>query len=149
MIGQVQIVDAAQFDPSHWGDWGDYGIKLLGAGGVGILLREVVKQIFARASQQDENRRTTRADQATQIATLVARVDVLDARVEAERQRSNQLFAANAELRAENIGLRQRYHRLLSWLSAQPGLPSPPSWLYETVDGPTRSSAMPQSPEGG
>ncbi len=140
----MQVSQAQQMDPSTWGD---YAVKLLGAGGVAMLIREVIKQTFARAGQNDENRRLTRADQAAQIATLIARVDVLDERIEAERQRSNRLFAENAELKAENIGLRERYHRLLNWLSVQPGLPTPPAWLYERLDGPTARDIVPQPPE--
>lgn len=140
----IHLHPAQQIDPSTWGD---YAVKLLGAGGVAMLLREVVKQIFVRASQNDENRRITRADQAAQIANLIARVDVLDARVDAERKRANELFAVNAELRAENTGLRTRYHNLINWIAQQPGLPDPPSWLYERVEGPTMREAAPKQPE--
>lgn len=143
MIGasRMQIPD---IDPPTWGG---YIVQLIGAGGVGLLLREIVKQVFARANKGDDNAVLARADLRQQVATLITRVDTLDTRVEAERQRANLLFAENAELRAENRGLRDRYHRLINWIAQQPGLPTPPPWLYEGVPGPTQRDATPKPPE--
>lgn len=144
MIGRhrMQLPD---LDPPSWGG---YVVQLVGAGGIGLLLRELVKQTFARANKQDDHAVIARGDLRQQVADLIVRVDTLDARVEAERQRANRLFEENAELKAENRGLRDRYHRFLNWVSVQPGLPTPPPWLYEPVSGPTARDAMPKPPEG-
>ena len=135
----LQISRLDQIDPSSWSDdW----IKLLGAGGVGLLLREIIKQVFARANKGDDNAARLRGDLRAQVAELIERVDVLDARVEAERQRANVLFAENAQLRAENGQLRSRYHNFINWVAAQPGLPTPPPWLYERIEGLTADEAQ-------
>lgn len=140
----VYLQEASGGDPSSWVG---YATQLIGAGGVGFLLREIVKQIFARANKSDDNAVIARADLRTQVANLVTRVDTLDARVETERQRANTLFAENAELKAENRGLRSRYHRLLGWLQTVESLPDLPSYLREPVEGPTMRDAIPPLPD--
>jgi ABC-type phosphate transport system auxiliary subunit len=129
-----QIVEAQQIDPSSWVD---HAVQLLGAGGVALLLREIVKQIFARANKQDDNAGVLRADLRQQVSDLVLRVDTLTRRLDEAQARENRLFEENAELKAENRGLRDRYHRLINWIAQQPGLPTPPPWLYESTPGPT------------
>jgi hypothetical protein len=141
------VLQASPVDPNNWGGWGDYAVQLVGAGGIGLLLREIVKQIFARANKGDDNAVLVRADLRQQVAALITRVDTLDARVEAERQRANLLFAENAELKAENRGLRDRYHRLLSWLQGIESLPALPPYLTGSVEGPTAREGVPKPPE--
>lgn len=136
-----------QLDPPNLGSWGEAAGQLVTALGGAVVVREIVKQVFARADRGDENTRLARADLRTQLSDLVTRVDTLQERLDATNERANALFAQNAELRAENLGLRTRYHNLLNWIARQPGFPDPPDWLYQPVEGPTMRDAAPKPPE--
>lgn len=128
-------------DLSPWLQWAG---GLLGAGTVGLLLREALRLMFARAQQNDQNQTTRRGEWREEVARLTLRVDELTARLDATNERANALFAMNAELRAENRALRERYHRFLNWVQLEPNLPQPPRWLYERVEGPTEREVMPR-----
>lgn len=143
MTHHGQILHANQLDPGNWGNWGDQAGQLITALGGAVVVREIIKQVFGRANKGDDNAVIARADLRAQVADLVKRVDTLQARVEERDERINALFAQNAELRAENRGLRDRYHRLINWIAQQPALPTPPDWLYERAPGPTESTDWP------
>lgn len=51
-----------------------------------------------------------------------------------------------AKLHQENVGLRFRYHGLMSWLAAIPSLPDVPPYLTEPIEGPTQRDAQPKPP---
>lgn len=135
-MGRYYADQAPQIDPTGWGQ---YVVQLLGAGGVGFLLRELVKQAFRRAQENDDNQTVKRGELREQVAALTSRVDVLTERLDRANERTNKLITENAELKAENRSLRQRWHALMNWLSVQPELPTPPAWLYERVQGPTET----------
>lgn len=141
---RIHLQEAAGGDPSSWAG---YAVQLIGAGGVGYLLRELVKQVFARANKNDDTATVARGELRQQIEALTDRVDVLTGRLDATTERANALFADNAELRAENRGLRSRYHRLLGWLQTVESLPDLPAYLREPVEGPTARDMMPQPPD--
>jgi hypothetical protein len=140
----LHVLRAQQIDPSGWFDNIPQIITAIGGG---VVIREVVRQIFARANKQDDNAVIARTDLRQQVADLIARVDAMQVRLDATNERANALFAENAELRAENRGLRQRYHALMNWLAEQENLPTPPPWLYQPIEGPTARDAAPKPPE--
>jgi len=120
--------------------WAGYAAQLLGAGGLGFLLRELVKRGFSRADRRDDVAAGLRAEMVRRIETLERNHSQLETR---ERD----TFRKAVRLEAENVHLRRRYHDLVNWIGAQPGLPTPPKWLYEHIDGPTRGQVAPQAPE--
>lgn len=152
-----QVLRAQQLDPGNWGGWGESIGQLVTALGGAVVVREVIKQVFARANKGDENAVLARADLRTQVAALVERVDTLQSRLDAREESYRQLFAVNADLRAENIALRGRYHRLLNWSQEIVGtldlyaerlnIPEHerlriPRWIDETVQGPTAREGL-------
>lgn len=147
VVTQGQALQASQLDPSNWGGWGESVGQLVTALGGAVVVREIVKQVFARANKGDDTAALARADLRIQVADLVTRVDALQSRLDAASEKTNALFAENAELRAENRGLRSRYHRLLNWLQTVESLPDLPAYLAEPVEGPTARDAAPRPPE--
>jgi hypothetical protein len=131
---RLHLQEAAGSDPTSWGN---YAVQLLGAGGLGYLLREIVKRVFARADKQDDVAAGLRGE-------LVRRIETLERNYTALEAREREWFQRATNLEAENRGLRQRYHALINWLSEQPNLPTPPKWLYQPVEGPTAADAMPK-----
>jgi hypothetical protein len=105
-------------------------VQLLGAGGLGAIALKVVERIFARADKGDDVAAGLRKEMVSRLETLERQINDLEARERAS-------FQMSTELRAENRQLRRRYHDLINWIAAQPGLPTPPAWLYEKVEGPT------------
>lgn len=112
---------------------------LIGVGGLGAVLLKVIERLFARADRADDLAVGLRAEMIRRLEVLETQQRTLE---ESERTQYRQVV----ELRAENRQLRRRYHDLINWIGAQPGLPTPPQWLYEPVDGPTAGSAMPPMP---
>lgn len=140
----TQVLRASQVDPTGWLD----NIpQILTAMGGAVVVREIVKQVFARANKGDDNAVIARADLRQQVADLITRVDTLTDRLDRSQERENRLFQENAQLKAENMGLRGRYHRLLNWLSTVESLPDLPRYLLEPIEGPTARDAMPKPPE--
>ena len=134
MKGAIHMQDAAGgVDPSTWAS---YAAQLLGAGGLGFLLRELVKRWFQRADRRDDVAAGLRAE-------MVRRIESLEKNHTALETRERETFRKAVRLEAENVQLRRRYHDLVNWIAAQPGLPTPPKWLYERVDGPTSGAAGP------
>jgi hypothetical protein len=114
-------------------------VQLLGAGGLGAIALKVVERIFARADKGDDVAAGLRKEMVTRLETLERQINDLEIRERAS-------FQMSTELRAENRQLRRRYHDLINWIAAQPGLPTPPKWLYEKVDGPTADEGTPKQP---
>lgn len=129
--------DAAGPDP---GTWAGYAAQLLGAGGLGFLLRELVKRVFDREDRRDDVAAGLRAEMVSRISTLEKNFGELE-------RRERETFRKAVRLEAENVQLRRRYHDLINWISTQPDLPTPPKWLYERVEGPTEQQSRPQPPE--
>lgn len=113
-----------QFDPAT------SAATLLGAGGLGAILLKLIERIFARADKGDDVAAGLRGEMVRRLETLEKQVSELEARERATYRKA-------VELEAENRQLRRRYHALINWITQQPGLPTPPDWLYERVDGPT------------
>jgi uncharacterized protein (UPF0335 family) len=128
---RVHLQEAAGGDPSSWAG---YAVQLVGAGGVGYLLREIVKRVFARADKQDDVAAGLRGE-------MVRRLERLEKNYAALEEREREWFQRATTLEAENRSLRQRYHALINWIAQQPSLPDPPSWLYERVPGPTEDQS--------
>lgn len=159
MASSHQIAHASQVDPSGWGE---YVAGLLGAGTVGLLLREALKLMFARADKNDDNQTVKRGELREQIAELVGRVDTLQGRLDAANERTETLREQVREYRTENTLLRDRYHRLLSYVQVlinridvyaerldipEQDRPNIPPWIADPVPGPTMRDAMPKPPE--
>lgn len=121
-------------------EWSGYLAQLLGAGGLGFLLRELVKRWFQRQDRGDDVAAGLRAE-------MVRRIESLERNYTALETRERETFTRAVRLEAENVQLRRRYHDLIGWIAAQPGLPTPPTWLQERITGPTETSARPQPPE--
>lgn len=138
---------------SHWA--GQIG-SLIGAGGVGMIVLEIIKRAYARADKKSDDeagaRRELRENMLEDIKRLSDRVDKLEAEVEVSREREVKLTVTNAELSSENVRLRNRYHQLLDYLqilipqldlyAEQLGVPDEkrpklPSWIHQNIDGPT------------
>lgn len=131
---KVHLQDAAGGDPTTWAG---YAAQLLGAGGLGFLLREVVKRGFDRIKDRDDVAAGLRAE-------MVRRIESLEKNYAGLETRERETFRRAVKLEAENVQLRRRYHDLINWIAAQPNLPTPPSWLYERVEGPTERDASPK-----
>lgn len=117
--------------------WVGYAAQLLGAGGLGFLLRELLKRGFQHAERRDDVAAGLRAE-------MVRRIESLEKNYTALEGRERETFRKAVKLEAENIQLRRRYHDLVNWIATQPGLPTPPKWLYERVEGPTERDAAPK-----
>lgn len=138
MRGAYHLQEAAGGgDP---GTWAGYAVQLLGAGGLGFLLRELVKRWFQREDRRDDVAAGLRAE-------MVRRIESLEKNYAGLETRERETFQKAVRLEAENGQLRRRYHDLINWIAAQPGLPTPPKWLYERVEGPTERASQPQPPE--
>lgn len=135
---RIHTQDAAGGDPSTWAG---YAVQLLGAGGLGFLLRELVKRWFGRMDRGDDVAAGLRAE-------MIRRIESLEKSYATLESRERETFRRAVKLEAENVQLRRRYHDLINWISQQPDLPTPPQWLYERVEGPTERTAAPQPPEG-
>lgn len=103
---------------------------LLGVGSLGAILLKLIEKMFARADKGDELAIGLRAEMLRRLTALEKSQAELEKRERAAYERS-------IALEAENRQLRRRFHQFVQWLSAQPGLPSPPAWLLEAIDGPT------------
>ncbi len=112
-------------------------VQLIGAGGIGAVLLKIVERMFARADKGDDVAAGLRAEMVRRLETLERQYAELESRERAS-------YRMSTELRAENRQLRRRYHDLINWIAAQPGLPTPPKWLYEPVDGPTADEGSKQ-----
>ena len=111
---------------------------LIGAGTLGAILLKVIERIFARADKRDDLAVGLRGE-------MVRRIETLEKNYTAMEARERQWYERSVRLEAENRQLRQRYHALINWMAQQPGLPTPPTWLYERVGGPTEDE-RPQPP---
>lgn len=105
-------------------------VQLLGAGGVGALLLKIVEKMFARADKGDDVAAGLRRE-------MVARLETLETNFGDLEKRERETFRKLVQFETENRQLRRRYHALINWIAKQDGLPTPPPWLYEAVDGPT------------
>lgn len=113
---------------------------LLGVGGLGAVLLKVIERLFARADRTDDLAVGLRAE-------MIRRLESLERQYGSLERRERESYQKAVRLEAENRALRHRHHALLNWIAQQPGLPTPPQWLYERVDGPTAGTAGPQPPE--
>ena len=114
-------------------DWQSSVAQLLGAGTLGAVLLKVIERVFARADRHDDLAVGLRGE-------MLRRLEALEARHSALEQRERASYERAIRLEAENRQLRNRYHQLINWIARQPGLPTPPGWLYERVEGPTALS---------
>lgn len=110
-------------------------VQLLGAGGLGAIALKLIERVFARADKSDDVATGLRAEMVRRLETLERQINDLET-----RERNSYRMAT--ELRAENRQLRRRYHDLINWIATQPGLPTPPKWLYEPIEGPTSGKAV-------
>jgi hypothetical protein len=114
---------------------------LLGVGGLGAILLKLIERIFARADRSDDVAAGLRAEMVRRLESLERNYGVLETR---ERE----TFRKAVRLESENVQLRRRYHDLVNWIGPQPGMPTPPRWLYERIQGPTEQQARPEMPHG-
>lgn len=131
MRSAVHRQDMAAGDPATWGG---YAAQLLGAGGLGFLLREIVKRWFQRRDRDDDVAAGLRAE-------MVRRIESLEKNYASLERRERETFTRAVRLEAENVQLRRRYHALMNWMQSEPSLPQPPRWLMESVEGPTEDEA--------
>lgn len=110
--------------------------QLLGAGTVGAVLLKVVERVFARVDRRDDVAAGLRSE-------MVKRLETLERQYAALEGREREWYERSVRLEAENRALRQRYHALVNWMAQQPGLPTPPPWLYERIEGPTEREPKP------
>jgi hypothetical protein len=115
-------------------EWGGYLAQLLGAGGLGFLLRELVKRWFQRRDRDDDIAAGLRGE-------MVRRIESLERNYAALEERERQTYVKAVQLEAENRLLRRRWHALMNWIQSEPSLPQPPSWLNERIDGPTQDES--------
>lgn len=134
---RLHMQDTGGADPATWAG---YAAQLLGAGGLGFLLRELVKRWFQRRDQDDIVAAGLRAEMVRRIETLERNQGVLETR---ERE----TFRKAVRLESENVQLRRRWHQLMNWIQSEPSLPQPPAWLMERVDGPTANTMSPGARE--
>lgn len=142
--------------------WAQQLGTLIGAGGGSVIVLKVVERFFARDDRQATDRVAVTTELRQDIRDLKADVQRFEALLETERGRVNELISERAELRAENRGLRGRYHELRDVLQIvvstnelyhrqlglpERDLPKLPTWVYSPVEGPTARQARPKPPE--
>lgn len=120
-------------DPSGWAS---SLVQLIGAGGLGLLLRELLGRLFQRADRRDDVAAGLRAEMVRRLETLERNYTALE-----ERERAT--FRKAIKLESENVQLRRRWHALMNWMQSEPSLPQPPRWLYEAIEGPTANTTPP------
>jgi len=135
---------------------------VIGAGGSSIVVLKLIERIFKRDDRIAVDRMTISAELRQDIRDLKKELKLLEAQVDEKQERINALVADQAELRAENIALRGRYHELRNVMGIivganelyhrQLGLPEKdipklPDWIYQSVQGPTAREATLQPPE--
>lgn len=118
--------------PDQAPSWVGQAGALLGVGGLGAILLKLIERMFARADRGDDVAAGLRAE-------MVRRLESLERSYAALEARERETFTKAVKLEAENVQLRRRYHSLINWMAMQPGLPTPPSWLQERIQGPTES----------
>jgi hypothetical protein len=121
--------------PDSSASWAAQAGALLGVGGLGAILLKLIERIFARADRGDDVAAGLRAEMLRRLETLERQYQTLE-------RRERESYQKAVRLEAENRALRNRYHGLVNWIAAQPGLPTPPPWLYEPVQGPTADEAQ-------
>ena len=127
-MGTLRMQEASGgTDPSTWAG---YAAQLLGAGALGVLLRELVKRIFDRADKGDDVAAGLRGEMVRRIESLERNYSRLEI---SERE----TFRRAVKLEGENRQLRERWHALMNWFAQHPELPQPPPWLNERISGPT------------
>lgn len=123
---------AANFPPDGWAGHVAQLATAVGAGGIAL---KVLEKMFARADKRDDLEVGLRSE-------MLRRLDSLEKGHAELEKRERAAYERSIALEAENRGLRRRYHQLINWLSAQPGLPDVPVWLREDVPGPTADEAL-------
>lgn len=116
--------------PDSTSPWLAQAGALLGVGGLGAIILKLIERIFARVDRGDDVAAGLRAE-------MVRRIESLERQYSTLERRERESYQKAVQLEAENRALRHRYHGLVNWLSAQPGLPQVPAWLYERIEGPT------------
>lgn len=148
---------AGQISPDHSDWWQSLGV-LLGGGGIGAVLLEVVKRTFSRQDKRDdtgiiyaERMRKDYEDLQIRYTALEERYRIREEAAEQELLKERQLnleqFRAYTRLETENRLLRSRYHRVKGYaqvvismveeklgLSGMQGIPE---WIDEDVPGST------------
>ena len=145
-MGALRMQGADGTDPTTWAG---YAAQLVGAGGLGYLLRELVKRWFQRRDHDDIVAAGLRAE-------MVRRLEALEKNYAALEERERLTFTKAVKLEAENVQLRRRYHRLINYVQEVVGVidlhaerlgippaerPHIPRWITEGVDGPTATPA--------
>jgi predicted nuclease with TOPRIM domain len=141
---RVHLQEAAGGDPSGWGS---YVVQLIGAGGVGYLLRELVKRAIPSADKRDDMAVGLRTSLVQRLETLERQVVEQDDRLEAMRQENTRLQIRVAQAEEREAWVRNRYHRLMNWMQSEPTLPQPPSYLFETIPDQIARNMAPKPPE--
>lgn len=143
-------------DPASW--WGQLG-TLLGGGTVGVIVIELIKRSFSRAKDKDTLEVGLRTTVLTRLQALEEDRDAKETQLEELRNINTQLRIDFSEqisklkdqlsrVTSENIWLRRRWHTYTTWMSQQPGMPTPPDYLFDTIDGPTANWQDGEKPRG-
>lgn len=134
----------SQFDPTP-PDWVAQVGSLVGAGAIGMLLRELIKRLFARADKRDDlavGLRTSILDRLDKLETSNAEKDRA---LEEMRRENTDLQVRLSQAEANERWVRNRYHRLMNWMQKEPSLPQPPSYLFEDMPLPS-DATQPHTP---
>lgn len=151
--------------PPDW-NWDAAGVA---AAGFGVLrgAEALTRLVIGWWKDRDESQRTRQQDEGArdilvsdklreQIREMYERLDVVDERLNAERERRLALVAEIANLKSENHQIRgrehqirgylttlvltaQRYHRQLGYPEEE--MPRLPAWVNDPIPGPTIHAA--------
>lgn len=135
--------DTGGTDPSTWAG---YAAQLLGAGGLGFLLRELVKRLFDRADKGDDLEVGLRTSILGRLSAVEEAYRVQGVELEAMRVKNTALEVRLARAETREQWTRNRYHRLAGWLQTVPDMPSPPAWIFEDIPREDEEPTAPQPP---
>lgn len=139
--------------------WAQQLGTLVGAGGGSVVVLKLIEKFFARDDRQAIDRTSISTELRQDIRDLKKDIERLETLRDADRAARDALVTECAELRAslremraENLGLRERYHEFRGFVGVlvgtieiyhtKLGLPENerievPDWVYRTVPGPT------------
>lgn len=106
---------------------------LVGAGGGSVVVLKVIERAFARDDRQAADRTTISSELRQDIRDLKTEVKALQ-----EERETMQATIAELSMRLARAEIREgwsrnRYHRLANWMQSEPGIPSPPAWIFEDI----------------
>ena len=106
---------------------------LVTAGGGSVVMVKLIEKAFARADKRDDLAVGLRTSILERLAAVEQAYREQGRELEAMRVENTRLEVRLARAETREQWTRNRYHRLASWLQAEPGIPSPPSWIFEDI----------------